>query len=113
MASLFKETRMKAIVDFRTLANGSYKYMRGLRRGYVRVIVVRDEKGSMSCASNNVQGVLVEFSPGIDGVTERSRYYLGGDYARAQEIADAWNAEHALSVRQQMTASDDGMAIHA
>lgn len=88
---------MKAIVHFRTLANGTFKYMAGLRRGYYRVIIVRDENGSTHANSHNVISIPMECSPGILGVTERSRYYLGGDLERCQEYARTWNEANSVT----------------
>lgn len=84
---------MIAITNFRTMANGSYRYMAGKRRGYWRVLVVRDVNGPTMVTSKNVVRVAYEGPNGIDGVTERSAYYLGSSAAHASDIADRLNAE--------------------
>lgn len=101
---------MKAIVNFRTLPNGSYSWIKkGQRRGYYRVLIVRDENGSKHANSTNVISISMECSAGIFGVTQRSAYYVGGDFIRCQEWADVWNANAAHEARQLATATDDGM----
>ena len=80
-----------AIVNFRTLPNGSFKYMRGLRRGYWRLLVVRDATGPTAVHSHNVVRVVSEGRPGILGVTEKSAYYIEGDRERFEYRAAELN----------------------
>lgn len=82
-----------AIVNFRTLANGSYKYMAGKRRGYWRVLVVRDINGPLMSTSRNVISIPYESCPGIDGVTERSSYHLGASLAHCRALAVQINSQ--------------------
>lgn len=83
---------MIAIVNFRTLANGSYKWIkRGQRRGYWRVLMVRDVAGSTMVTSRNVLSVAYISREGIDGVTERSAYCLDGARQTAEALADKMN----------------------
>lgn len=79
-----------AVVNFRTLANGSYKYMNGLRRGYWRVLVVKDETGPKRIDSPNVVRVYTT-GEGIEGVTERSAYCINAQRELCAHIADAYN----------------------
>ena len=82
-----------AIVNFRTLANGSYKYMRGLRRGYWRLLIVRDAAGPTAVHSHNVVRIAAEGAEGILGVTEKSAYYIDGDRERLEQMAARINAQ--------------------
>ena len=84
---------MIAIVNFRTLANGSYRYMAGKRRGYWRVLLVRDVNGPTCIHAHNVVSKIYEGPAGIDGVTERSSYCIQGSAAEARRIACEHNAE--------------------
>lgn len=85
-------TDRTAIVDFRTMAHGAYKWVKiGQTRGYWRVLVVRDPAGSRRVNSHNVEGVIYEGPEGINGVTERSAYFLGQSMVHAQDIADKFN----------------------
>lgn len=69
--------KLTAIVNFRTLAKGSYRWMRGLTRGYYRILLVRDLNGSTHANSRNVVEIVREGRSGLLGVTERSGYWLG------------------------------------
>ena len=100
---------MKAIVNFRSLPNGAFRYMKGLRRGYYRVLIVKDENGSKHYNSHNVVKVLREFGEGLLGTTERSAYYI--DDSAAEALADWWNNEQRLLQREQMALVDDGMGV--
>jgi len=82
-----------AVVHFRTMANGSYQWMRGLRRGYWRVLEVHDVTGSTHLGSHNVIRELWASREGIDGVGPRSRYSLGWAEDKAHAIADTHNAQ--------------------
>lgn len=85
-------TRGTAVVDFRTLANGSYKYMSGgKRRGYWRVLELRDVNGSRQVHSHNVIAVLYSGATGIDGVTERSAYCIIASRNEANDITERFN----------------------
>lgn len=87
---------MQAVVNFRTMQNGSYKYIRrGQCRGYWRVLVVKNPAGPLKIGTHNVVKVLYQGHPGILGVTEKSAYYLGGDLAQCERVAEEWNAETA------------------
>lgn len=81
-----------AVVDFRTLANGSYKYMAGKRRGYWRVLIVKNANGHRTLCSTNVVGVHFKSRPGIDGVTPRSAYYIGDCEDYCESLAAEYNA---------------------
>ena len=82
-----------AIVNFRTLPNGSYKWVkRGQRRGYWRVLIVTDPTGPTNVNARNVEAVIWQSDEGIDGMTERSAYCLDTAYAAAKTIARRWNA---------------------
>lgn len=83
---------MKAIVNFRTLPNGSYKWMNGKRRGYWRVLIVRDETGCLRARSKNVTQILYEGRHGIENVTRRSAYYIGDTLEYAADIANRYNS---------------------
>lgn len=80
-----------AVVHFRTVPNGAYRYMKGLRRGFWRVLIVKDAKGAMHLNSPNVVGVHWEGREGIDGVTERSRYAIEDTRRHAIRIAAEFN----------------------
>lgn len=82
---------MRAVVDFRTLANGAYKFMAGKRRGYWRVLIVRDEAGPMRINSHNVVRVAYEGPEGIVGVTARSKYDISSTRAHAEALAEQLN----------------------
>lgn len=85
-------TDRTAIVDFRTMARGAYKWIKsGQNRGYWRVLVVRDPAGSRRVNSHNVESVIYEGPEGIDGTTERSAYFIGHSMVHAQDIADKFN----------------------
>ena len=88
------KTRQVAIVNFRTLPNGSYKWMKNLTRGWWRVSIVHDETGSLSNRSNNVIRTIYDGPDGLHGVTPRLRYYIGDSAAEARIIADKFNKEH-------------------
>jgi hypothetical protein len=92
---------MKAIVNFRTKPNGAFKWMRGLVRGYWRVLIVEDEHGSTDRNSHNVYSVLWEGRDGLCGVTSASKYDIHGDLLHALELADRWNV---VLMAQQMKA---------
>jgi len=83
---------MEAIVNFRTEANGSFRFMRGLTRGYWRMLVVKDPEGSTSVSSNNVVSQSVTHS-GLRGVTKRSAYWIGDNLAHCEDLADAYNTK--------------------
>jgi hypothetical protein len=92
--NIIKETiepEMEAVVHFRTIPNGSYKYMSGLTRGFWRVLLVHNPKGSLAINSSNVLASLYESPVGINGVTEKSKYYIGNYYIYARNIADRVN----------------------
>ena len=76
-----------AVVNFRTTAHGSFKYMRGLRRGYWRLLIVHDAAGPTAVHSHNVVRVVSQGRPGILGVTEKSAYYIEGDRERLEQMA--------------------------
>lgn len=82
------------IANFRTLANGSYKWIKpGQRRGYWRLLEVIDPAGSINCRSHNVIRVVAQGRPGIDGVTDRSTYWIDCDRKRFEARASQRNAE--------------------
>jgi len=84
---------MNAIVHFRVMARGGYKWLKpGQSRGYWRVLVVRDVSGCIAVSARNVLDVLYTGPEGIDGVTDRSAYYLGHSRVKALQIAADWNA---------------------
>jgi len=88
-----------AIVNFRTIPNGTFSYLRnGQRRGFWRVLVVKDVNGPLIKTSRNVVAVPFESHAGIDGVTARSAYCLDGAYLRALEVAEAINRESLVKV---------------
>jgi hypothetical protein len=80
------------VVNFRTMPNGSYRYMRGLRRGWYRLLDVQDPRKSTAVTSRNVISVLAESREGIEGVMPRSHYYIGDVYERFAARAAAINA---------------------
>lgn len=80
-----------AVVDFRTLPNGAYKYMSGRVRGYWRVLELREVDGPRNINSHNVISVLYSGPTGINGVTSRSRYCLDSSHAKALGVASKWN----------------------
>ena len=85
-------TDRTAIVDFRTMVHGAYKWIKsGQNRGYWRVLIVRDPAGSHRANSHNVEGVIYKGPEGINGVTERSAYFIGQSMVHAQYIADKFN----------------------
>jgi hypothetical protein len=84
---------MFAIVNFRTMANGSYKYMAGKRRGYWRTLLVRDLTGPTCIHSRNVVSVLYSSPAGIDGVTERSAYCIDAYREHAENVAMRANVQ--------------------
>lgn len=73
-------TYTKYIVSFRTIPAGSYKWLKGARRGYYQLLAV--EPGCKG-ADLRYRGVTLvrRTEDGIEGVTARSRYCL--DSARA------------------------------
>lgn len=81
-----------AIVHFRTMRNGSFKYLKGARRGYWRTLVVKDPNGCKSVRSSNVLGVLYSGPEGLSGVTERSAYFIGRSMEAAKAAAEEFNA---------------------
>ncbi len=81
----------KAVVHFRVRSNGTYKHLNHKRRGYYRVLVVRDVGGSFNKNSHNVVKILYEGRCGIEGVSKRSRYYLGDEMEKAVFIAQEYN----------------------
>ncbi len=89
-----------AIVHFRTLQNGSFKFLKGARRGYWRAIVVNDPAGSMNKRSANVVKVLYEGPEGLDGVTPKSGYYIGNSAEVAAAAAKAFNEAQAAGGAQ-------------
>lgn len=84
-----------AVVHFRTEPNGSFRWMRGKKRGYWRVLLVRDVRGSKNRRSKNVIEEVYRGRSGIRGVTERSSYWIGDDRTRAHQLAEKLNAETA------------------
>lgn len=82
-----------AVVNFRVMPNGAYSYMRGLRRGYYRMQVLRDRSGPTSVNSRNVASQIAS-GEGIEGVTERSKYDLS--YARAYLQKKAHEVNHSI-----------------
>ena len=86
-------SKYTAVVHFRTLPNGSFEYMRGLRRGYWRVLVVKDPMGCLSVSSHNVVEVLWTGESGIQGVGPRSRYYIRPSYDSACRVAEHYNSQ--------------------
>ena len=84
---------MTAIVHFRVMAHGGYRWIkRGQSRGYWRVLVVRDPNGRLAINARNVIDVLYIGRAGIDGVTQRSQYYIGDSRNHARQVAADWNA---------------------
>jgi hypothetical protein len=82
-----------AVVNFRTMQNGAFKYMRrGMTRGYWRVLLVNDPKGCLKVGSKNVLEVLYSGPEGISGVTERSSYYIKGSHDKAILVCNEYNA---------------------
>jgi hypothetical protein len=105
---------MIAVVNFRTIANGSYSWIKkGQRRGYWRVLVLKDINGSTSRSSRNVVEVLYAGPEGIDGVTSRSAYCIDDSRTEAHQVAMQWNTSHAAAVLEATRASDDGMPERA
>lgn len=89
MADLNKN-QITYIVNFRTLPNGAYKWMRGgMRRGYWRVLAVPAGKAP-TLSSRGVYEVM-RTTDGIDGVTPRSRYYIGGQMRACKRTAARLN----------------------
>lgn len=86
-----RRSKGTAVVDFRTLPNGAYRYMNDMRRGYWRVLEVRDVDGPYNINSHNVVAVLYQGPEGIDGVTTRSKYSLDESKAKALRIATQFN----------------------
>lgn len=83
-----------AIVNFRTMANGGYKWIkRGQRRGYWRVLIVADPAGCLRVNCHNVLSVPYEGPAGIDGMTPRSAYCIDGSAREAKELAACLNRE--------------------
>ncbi len=83
---------MKAITHFRTERNGAFTKLRpGQQRGYWRTLVVYDPAGSLNRRAHNVHAILITGRSGINGVTERSSYYIDDDAKQAQAIADEYN----------------------
>ena len=80
-----------AIVHFRRLTEGSRYYRPGCRRGWWRVLVVKDRRGSYAITAKNVTAVLYNGPEGLDGVTEKSQYYIGDSHEEATAIARAYN----------------------
>ncbi len=89
-----------ALVHFRTLQNGSFKFLKGARRGYWRAIVVNDPAGSKNVRSANVLKVLFQGPPGLSGVTPRSGYYIGHSAEDARAAAQAFNEAQAAGGTQ-------------
>lgn len=81
-----------AVVHFRTMPNGAFRYMRGKQRGYYRVLIVKNANGSMNVTSKNVVGVHFNSREGITGVTEKSRYFIGDCEDYCEALADEYNA---------------------
>lgn len=90
---LYPLERGAAVVHFRTMCNGAYRFMAGKRRGWYRVLVVKDRKGSYNITSRNVIDQLYCGPRGILGVTEKSAYYLGDSHVTAEKIAAEYNAK--------------------
>lgn len=69
---------MEYVLTFRTLPNGSFRWMRGLSRGYWQLLAVPEG----SCPDMRGRGVrlIARSDEGIEGVTPRSGYYLGEQY---------------------------------
>jgi hypothetical protein len=87
------------VVRFRTLPNGSYKNIkRGQRRGYWRLLEVKDPKGSTRVQSSNIVRVIAESPQGIYGVTRRSSYWIGGHYDHFRERATTYNMTQVADV---------------
>jgi hypothetical protein len=85
----------EAVVDFRTVGRGAYKWIkRGQNRGYWRVLLVQDPLGSYRRNSRNVLEVLWIGPEGIDGVTSRSRYDISDSCEEATRIAEQFNLEN-------------------
>jgi hypothetical protein len=89
-----------AIVQKVTLANGGFRYMRGLTRGYVRVDVIdpllRKTTGIVKTNHKAHLGTIYESGAGIFGVTHRSKYELKSAMKRARQIAHDWNVAQAV-----------------
>ena len=84
-------------VVFRTMANGSYKWMLGLRRGYYHLLWVPEGARTNDLRSKGVK--LIESSPaGLLGVTEKSAYYIEHYRERLENRADELNAAVAVAV---------------
>lgn len=82
-----------AIVHFRTLPNGGYRWIkRGQQRGYWRVLVVKDVNGPIRANSKNVIGEIFRGHEGVLGVSVKSAYCLEGDRQRADQVAAEFNA---------------------
>ena len=85
---------MRAIVNFRTMKSGGYKWIkRGQARGYWRVLIVKDPDGPKKVNSLNVVRVEYQSPAGIRGVTERSNYYIDYFREKAEKIAAEFNAQ--------------------
>jgi len=89
-----KETKMSntAIVHFRSIANGGYRWIkRSQRRGYWRTLVVKDAEGSINVNAGNVVAVLFKGREGIKGASDKSRYCIDGDRQYAEQVAREFN----------------------
>ena len=78
------------IVSFRTLPNGSFKYMKGLTRGYYQLL---EREPGVKGKDLRYKGVrrIAKSPEGIDGVSERSSYYIGDNYRWMKAEADRLN----------------------
>ncbi len=85
-----------AIIQQITLANGSFKFMKGLTRGYIRVDIIDPslrKTGTVKINHKAHLGTIYQSAAGLFGVTERSRYELHSAQESAERIAAEWNAE--------------------
>lgn len=81
-----------AIVHFRSIANGGYRWIkRSQRRGYWRTLVVKDAEGSINVNAGNVVAVLFKGREGIKGASDKSRYCIDGDRQYAEQVAREFN----------------------
>ena len=86
------KSEIVARVGFRSMPNGGYKWLKpGCRRGWWRVMVYRGEPPTR----DDVRAVgfvgAIDTPSGIDGVTDKSGYYIGDNYLLCTCIADAIN----------------------
>ena len=81
-----------AILHFRTMQNGAFKFMKGNRRGFWRALVVANPAGSLAINSKNVLDVLYAGPVGIDGVTDKSTYNIESSREVALAAVQRFNA---------------------